>query len=371
MSNVLFVGLDVDDNRFHGHLFEACGEEEYQFSCPAVFSNLLKKLKKFSDKGWSLRICYEASYIGFGLQRKLAEKGYECLITAPSLIPSQSGKKVKTDRLDARKLSLYFKKELLTFIHIPDFDDEVVRDLIRTRGHIVEQLKATKNHFVHLCKRMNINYRESIGKPSASLWTKQHKIWLFGVIDKLTSPVLQTNLRQLMSQVEYLESQVSFYDKQLEQIASKEKYQDQVQALCCFRGIKTLSALTLISEIGPIARFDHPYRLSSYAGMDVMEYSSGGRERKTSISKMGNKYIRTTVIEAAQYATNPPRTSRNLILRRQNASPQQIEIADRCMKRLYKKGMRLKARGKASNKIKVACAREMLGFIWESLKEVS
>lgn len=57
--------------------------------------------------------------------------------------------------------------------------------------------------------------------------------------------------------------------------------------------------------------------------------------------------------------------------RRKGAPPELIEIADRCHKRLYKKGFRLLMGGKHPNKVKVACAREMVGFIWESLKAAS
>jgi len=48
-----------------------------------------------------------------------------------------------------------------------------------------------------------------------------------------------------------------------------------------------------------------------------------------------------------------------------------VSIADRCLRRLHKEGTRLLQAGKHSNKVKVACAREMAGFIWESLNKVA
>ena len=44
-----------------------------------------------------------------------------------------------------------------------------------------------------------------------------------------------------------------------------------------------------------------------------------------------------------------------------------VAIADRCLQRLNKKGNRLLLAGKHPNKVKVACAREMVGLVWESL----
>jgi len=61
----------------------------------------------------------------------------------------------------------------------------------------------------------------------------------------------------------------------------------------------------------------------------------------------------------------------NDLPRRVNTSPEYIAIADRCLRRLSKKGNRLLEAGKHPNKVKVACAREMIGFVWESLNKVA
>ena len=63
--------------------------------------------------------------------------------------------------------------------------------------------------------------------------------------------------------------------------------------------------------------------------------------------------------------------SPKLKARRAHATPDCIEIADRCLRRLHKKGNRLLFGGKHPNKVKVACAREMVGFVWESLRKVA
>ena len=86
---------------------------------------------------------------------------------------------------------------------------------------------------------------------------------------------------------------------------------------------------------------------------------------------MGNRFIRTTVIEACQTVGSLPRISRQLAKRREGAEKIWIEIADRAMARLHKKAMHLWHVNKPKNKIKVACARELLGFIWESLRAVA
>ena len=63
--------------------------------------------------------------------------------------------------------------------------------------------------------------------------------------------------------------------------------------------------------------------------------------------------------------------SKELKARRGHAAPDCVAIADRCLRRLSKKGNRLLFAGKHPNKVKVACAREMVGFVWESLRKVA
>jgi transposase len=59
------------------------------------------------------------------------------------------------------------------------------------------------------------------------------------------------------------------YNQQIEALAQTERYQKPVQALTCYKGIKTIFALTMITEIGDIQRFPHPRQLVSWIGMDI------------------------------------------------------------------------------------------------------
>ena len=83
---------------------------------------------------YTIRLCYEACYIGYLLCRFLRKHGIHCDVIAPSLIPVKTGTRVKTDRLDAAKLAEYYAKSLLTPIYIPDETDEEVRDILRSRN---------------------------------------------------------------------------------------------------------------------------------------------------------------------------------------------------------------------------------------------
>lgn len=368
MKEVLFIGLEVDDQAFHGYGVSKDGSERFEFSCRPHLADLAKKLSKFES--FDVWICYEATYLGFSLQRGLQSKGYHCDVIAPSLIPREPGRQVKTDRVDSRKLARYYKQGLLTVVQPPDKVQEAQRDLIRSRSFLSSQVRKLKAHINSLCRRSGLDYRSEVGKPGSHYWTQPHYQWLERKAS-IHRESLGMNLELLLMTLRQLSSQVASYDEQINKLASTERYGAAVRALGCFRGISTLTAMKLITEIGDINRFAHPRQLTSYSGMDIREYSSGASERRYSITHMGNRHIRTAVVEACQTALKPPRISNELKRRRQGASAKAIDVADRCMKRLSKKGLHLVMAGKPKNKATVACAREMLGFVWESLKAVS
>ena len=182
---------------------------------------------------------------------------------------------------------------------------------------------------------------------------------------------LALNLTLLLTSLESLEETLKSYNTEINELAENEKYLLKVQALTAYRGIEVLSAMKIITEIGDIKRFSHPKKLVSYLGLDIREYSSGGVEKKKGITKMGNTFARTTLVEANQKSSYKPSISQALKTRRKGTPIELISIADKCMKRLYSKSNLLIKREKHKNKVKVACAREMVGFIWESLSKVS
>ena len=118
----------------------------------------------------------------------------------------------------------------------------------------------------------------------------------------------------------------------------------------------------------PLARVR---QLVSWAGMDIREYASGGKSNRFGITRQGNRYLRTAFIEANQRGYRSATISKDIKARRAKCAAEYVAIADRCLRRVNKKGNRLLLAGKHPNKVKVACAREMVGFVWESLNQAA
>jgi len=365
---LLYVGLDVDDTAFHVYGFD--GERGYEFRSRPNYEALVKKLNVLKKKGYELRICYEAAYIGYFLCRLLREGGWHCEIVATSLVPKKPGFHQKTDRIDSKKLAEYYEAGLLTLIHIPSEEDEYARDLVRSSQFLIEQRKSLRAHIISICRRLGWSYRIERKQPGSKHWTQRHREWLRSKIHQCGFPSVKNNLTNLLTTLMQLEQSIEEQNKLIEELSQADRYRESVNALRCFKGIKIKTAMVVATELGDIRRFSHPRKLTSYVGFDVYEFSSGAKERKFSITRRGNKYLRTAIIESIQTSRWVPKISEDLRRRRKGCKKEWIDVADRCMNRLYKKAYRLIQREKNPNKIKVACAREMLSFIWELLYKI-
>ena len=119
MKSVYYVGIDVDDKAFHGHIVTPNKETIPFVTRPSAAALVarIKELLKSKNLGDDIRVCYEAGYLGFSLQRELREKGLACEVIAPGLIPIVPGRSSrKTDRLDSLKLAEFYAAGMLVFV---------------------------------------------------------------------------------------------------------------------------------------------------------------------------------------------------------------------------------------------------------------
>ena len=370
-ENVKYVGIDVDSKNYHVAILDHNSGEVWEFKCKPAPKRLIKKFKSMAtDLGFNLndyKVCYESSYIGFSLARKLCEAGISCEVIASSLIPGRHAKQKKTDRLDTMALAEYYSQGMLTAVNMPDVETESDRSLVRSRQFLVGQIGDLKRKILSLCQVTGLDYRQETGKDSATYFTQAHLGYL-SARAKAVGGSFRLNMDMVLSMYDRLQEGLRGFDQEIEKIASKDRYIKRVQGLLCFKGIGLLTAVICVLEIGDIRRFGHPKALTSFCGFDIHEYSSGAKQRRFGITGMGNKYLRRVLVLAVQMCKqSTSRLSYSLRKRREKASLKQRDIADRCMNRLHKRSWHLLNRNKHPNVVKVACARELLGFMWESM----
>ena len=360
---MIWVGLDVHKNSTTAAVLEDDARDGEVVRLSADLNELRKLFRRLGTRG-TVKSCYEASAVGFVVHRVLERDGFSCEVIAPSLIPTRPGDRHKTDRRDALQLARLYRSGHLTPVHVPDEEQEAVRSLVRTRFALLLQTKKAKQRIHSLLLRQGLVFRE--GK---SYWTKTHRTWLAGVrreAQGAVATVLQTELELL----EYLETQIRSLDAEIERHAERPPYRSVVEALECLRGVKTLTAMTLVTEIGDIQRFRSPRALMSWIGLVPSEHSSGDRERRGPITKAGNAHIRRVLVEAGH--NHRVKAGADLILnrRRQGQPAECVGIAVKAQHRLSRRYWHLVQR-KHHNVAVIAVARELCGFVWALMRAVT
>ena len=303
----------------------------------------------------AVRCCYEAGPTGFGLYRHLAERGVECAVVAPGLVPQRPGDRIKTDRRDARKLAQLLAGGLLEPIYVPSRELEAARDLVRAREDARLDRMRDRHRLSKFCLR---NGRPLPGKS----WGVARRKWL--AQQRFEFAGQQQAFDAYLHTVDLVDRRVEALEHSIREAAAQEPWRELVARLRCLRGVETLTALGLVTEIGDFSRFQTAAEFMSFLGLVPSERSSGEQRRQGSITKVGNAHARRLLVEAAWHARRRPTVGYELARRQRGQDSLVIERAWRCQQRLHARWQRMAARGKPQQKIVVACARELAGFVW-------
>jgi transposase len=208
--------------------------------------------------------------------------------------------------------------------------------------------------------RRDLRYVE--GRP----WTEQHRSWLWSL--KLEHAAERMVLEDYLLAVEQVSTRLATLDAQLRELAEQEPYRERVGWLRCLRGIDTITAVSVLAELHGFERFAKPRQLMAYLGLVPSESSSGASVRRGGITKTGNRHLRRLLTEAAHHCRHRPGVGAALRRRRAGQPAAVIALADRAQQRLHRRYSRLLlGRGLPVQKIVVACARELTGFVWALL----
>ncbi len=245
-------------------------------------------------------------------------------------------------------------------MHAPTPEQEAVRDLCRAREAAKARPEAREHRLSKFLLRRGVRW--TLGRK---MWTRAHLEWLRG--RRLAHAADQAMFDDHLLALEQLASRLEALDAQLARFASEAPWAESVGWLRCFRGIDTLTALAVVTELHDWQRFDSPRALMAYLGLVPSKHSSGGQERRGAITRAGNGRLRRLLIEAAWHYRHRPAVGFRLRERRRGQPPSVIAIADRAQQRLHARHQRLNARGKPHNKVVTAIARELAGFLWAAL----
>ena len=349
-STTVTVGLDV-----HARSIRLAAVRADELLCERTLPYQEEAVARVLRQWPHVRCCYEAGPTGFGLYRYLVERGLECEVVAPGLVPQRPGDHVKTDPRDARKLARLLQGGLLEPIHVPTPEQEAARDLVRAR----EAARLDRMRDRHRLSKFCLRHGRLL--PTSS-WTVARRRWLSE--QRFAFPAEQLAFDTYLHALDLVDARIGALEQAIRETAEQEPWRELVARLRCLRGVDTLTALALATEIGDFGRFNTAGEFMAFVGLVPSEHSSGAQRRQGSITKVGNSHVRRLLVEAAWHARRRPKVGYDVARRQRGQDPLVIERAWRCQQRLHSRWQRMAARGKPSQKIVVACARELAGFVW-------
>lgn len=355
-----FVGLDVSSRSIHVALLRPGSDEPDLDTIPNDPDAVRKLVARWSAPE-RVRACYEAGPHGYELQRQLASLGVDCSVIAPTLIPKRAGDRVKTDRRDARNLARLFRAGELTAIRIPTAEEEALRDLVRLREDLGEDILTARHRLAKFCLRHGVAY-------AAKKWTHRHMDWLRARHFELEH--LERAMREHLTALDLRIAQRDALERDLLAIADAPPYAEPVRRLRTLRGIGPLTALTILVEVGDFRRFATPAHFMGFTGLVPSERSSGESRRQGGITKSGNAHLRRVIVEAAWHYHHAPSRSQYRANRDKGQPADVVALATAAEARLHKRYWRIVHKGKRTTVAACAVARELAGVIWALMHEV-
>lgn len=360
-ASILYLGLDVHKESVTVAVLPADAATPTDVvRLPFDWRKLRRYFERLSADGSVLRACYEASGAGYVLQRAMTAWGHQCAIIASSLIPTKPGDRRKHDKHDASQLARLYRAGELTPIRIPSVAEERVREIVRCREVLQREILRSRHYVLKLLLRRGLVY------AGGAHWTGRHRAWLEARRADLTGGDAVA-FAEYLALLDYKLGRRAELDRQIEALALTPAYQPVVARLTCFRGVSTLGAMVLATELGDWQRFAKPTQLMAYLGLVPTEASSGTRERRGSITKAGNSRCRHVLVQAAWSARRVPARGPRLRRAQDGQPPEVVAHAWKAQLRLHALFHRL-AHRRPPQIAAVAVARELVGFLWATLR---
>jgi transposase len=289
----VFAGLDVDKKSL-AVIFTDHDRLMQSLRLPYSAEQLLRYVgKHFREQ--RVAFVYEAGPTGFGLYDELVAAGHPCLVVAPSMVPTARGQRVKTNRLDARKLSENLRGGQLRSIHVPSVKYRELRHLVQLRDTQVQQLTATK------CRIKALLLYEGIAFPSDDGKEKQ---WSQRVLDELLElPCSQTvrfKLDQLIGTLHFHFNAAGAAQKQIRHYCQNdEELRQLIGLLTTIPGIGVIIATHLVARLGDPNLITNVRQIAGFLGLVSSEHSTGDKQNRGEITRAGDSRLRNKLIQSA------------------------------------------------------------------------
>jgi len=289
----IYVGMDVHDKSWKIHIYSDEFELKSLSQQPDV-DRLVGYLHK-QYKGANFQLAYESGFCGFWIQRAFQARGINCRVIHAADVPTNNKEQSrKSDAVDSKKIAKGLKNGDLNFVHVPPIQQELDRQVVRSRSTLGTDTTRIKNRIKAMLKLHGLPIPEKYG---AKHWSKKFVGWL----QSLDFGSLSGNLamKNMIEELQFLEGQRKKIDASIKVLAQSDQYRDNVRLLRSIPSMGLLSAMILLTELGDVSRFSRFDDLCSYCGFAPNCYESGDTRQPASLSHRGNGHIKNILIECA------------------------------------------------------------------------
>ena len=252
--------------------------------------------------GCAVQVVYEAGPQGYNLHDWLVsireKEGFDVIavIAPPAMVAKAPGKKaIKTDKRDSAGLiKAWLKKDFVPVV-VPDKAKRQERQVVRTRKFFKEQEVSLKNSVRSLLTFQGIPEPEGI--VFSERWTQKARKAVEE--NDITGGRLLQVFEAILSAYLSVEESIKILKKEMKKIIENGECGEVARRLKELVGIGDIAAATIATEVADFRAFRNSEAFASYVGVVPGEYSSGERERKGHITRVGNSRLRSIFVECA------------------------------------------------------------------------
>ncbi len=198
-----------------------------------------------------------------------------------------AGKSGKNDAADAQAICEAVRRPHMRFVPVKDESQQAMQCLHRNRQGFIEEKTATYNRLRGLISEFGVIAPQSTD-------ALRHMV----SAQKSSLPLqVQQCVDDLLEHVDRIEANITEYDRILSRIA---KTDHRSQRLMKLKGVGPTTACALVACIGNAHDFKNGRQLAAWLGLTPSQYSSGGKSKLGRITKAGDSYLRTLLVQGAR-----------------------------------------------------------------------
>ena len=279
---------------------------------------------------------YEAGFCGFWVHRQLEALGIHNIVVNAADVPTKQKEKVqKDDPVDSRKLARSLSSGDLDAIYVPSESTLEERALVRMRFTLVKDMNRFKQRIKSFLYQFGIPYPERFS--NSGHWSKNFMKWLKEEVH-LSEESGQQTLNIQIQEVEEQRKLLLLVNRHIKALAAKEKYASHVELLKTVPGIGLITAMTLLTEIETIERFENTDHFAGFVGLVPSKHDSGEVKKNGEMTFRGQAKLKKTIIESAWIAARRDPVlslAYNNYVKKMEPNKAIIRIARKLLNRIY------------------------------------